>query len=40
VTAVWRIIVVLGLLPVIGGAFLLFFHLLDFIDDMLGFDFI
>jgi len=36
----WRIIMVFGLLPVIGGAFLLLFDLLNLIDDMLGFDFI
>ena len=38
--AVWRIIAVLGLLPAIGGALLVFFQLLNLIDDILGLDFI
>jgi hypothetical protein len=37
---VWRIIAGLGLLPAIGGALLLFFELLNLIDDLLGFDLI
>ena len=39
-TTVWRIIQGLMLLPAIGGALLLLFELLNFIDDTLGFDFI